>query len=56
MKIFNVTQNIYEVQERIDSIYRSWVDNQYKNKKLLDQRSKQYTELNTMRKRKYTFL
>lgn len=55
MKILNIEQNINEEEEKIDSVHRSWFDCQYKNKKLLDQRSKQYTELNILRKRKYIF-
>lgn len=53
MQIDQIRYKIDEVEKEIDLIKESWVQTQNKNVLLLNQRNKQFNEINKMRKCKY---
>lgn len=53
MQIYQVQLKIDEIEKEINFIKQSWVQNQNKNIKLLDQYNKQLNELNVNRKCKF---
>lgn len=50
MQIDQVKFKIDQVQKETDLLKQSWVQNQNKNIQLLDQRNKQFNELNKVHK------
>lgn len=53
VQIYQVQLKIDEVEKEINFIKQSWVQNQNKNIKLLDQYNKQLNDLNVNRKCKF---